>query len=110
MDRLGRRLNLHEELCEVLGSRNVYFSPPETVKIHYPCIVYHRAQGRNLNADNMMYLNMPSWDLTIIDEDVDSELPEKLLVYFRQSNNHYIREERPYMADNLTHYPFYLYY
>ena len=32
---MDRRLKLHEELCDILGSRNVYFQPPETVKMKY---------------------------------------------------------------------------
>ena len=36
------RYELHEFLCEILGSRNVYFQPPESVKMKYPAIVYER--------------------------------------------------------------------
>ena len=39
---MDRRLLFHEVLCEVLGSRNVYFQPPESVKMCYPAIVYAR--------------------------------------------------------------------
>ena len=39
---MDRRLQLHEELCSVLGSRNVYFQPPETIKLTYPCIIYSK--------------------------------------------------------------------
>ena len=35
-----RRLELHEILCTILGSRNVYFQPPESIKMNYPAIVY----------------------------------------------------------------------
>ena len=34
------RLDLHEALCEALGSKNVYFSPRSNVKMSYPAIVY----------------------------------------------------------------------
>ena len=30
------RYELHEFLCEILGSRNVYFQPPESVKMKDP--------------------------------------------------------------------------
>ena len=38
------RYELHEFLCEILGSRNVYFQPPESVKMKYPAIVYERTE------------------------------------------------------------------
>ena len=30
---------LGKALIELLGSNNVYFQPPESIKIDYPCIV-----------------------------------------------------------------------
>lgn len=106
MDRQGRRLNLHEQLCDILGSRNVYFSPPETEQMEYPCIVYFAAPDVNVKADNLNYLKYSAWDLTVIDWDPDSEIPEKLLDNFQ-----YIYESgKSYKADNLNHFPFHLTY
>lgn len=34
------RLKLQSKLEEILGSSNVYYQPPETVKMTYPCIVF----------------------------------------------------------------------
>lgn len=39
---MANRLNLHEEFATLLGSNNVYFQPPESVKLNYPCIKYSR--------------------------------------------------------------------
>lgn len=105
MDRQGRRLNLHEELCEVLGSRHVYFSPPETETMEYPCIVYFRTGDRNFKADNLSYLKYHTWDLRVIDYDPDSEIPERLEEHFE-----YINMGKEYTADNLNHFPFTLNY
>ena len=105
MDRQGRRLNLHEELCDVLGSRRVYFSPPETEQMEYPCIVYYRSSDMNIKADNLSYLKYSTWDLTVIDYDPDSEIPERLLDHFE-----FINASKEYTADNLNHFPFNLFY
>ena len=36
------RLELQSVLEQTLGSRNVYFQPPASVKMKYPAIVYER--------------------------------------------------------------------
>ena len=54
MTNLDRRLQFHRILCEILGSEYVYFQPPESKKLHYPCIVYNRATGLSNYADNLM--------------------------------------------------------
>lgn len=83
----------------------MYFSPPETEQMKYPCIVYFRSNEMNIKADNLSYLKYSSWDLTVIDWDPDSELPEKLLDHFE-----FIRSDREYRADNLNHFSFHLFY
>ena len=98
------RKQLHEELCEVLGSRNCYFSPPSTMK--YPCIKYEEARPMVNHADNIRYRFMKCWVLTIIDEDADSEIPDMLRDHFK----HYLSFDRFYPADNLNHWVFTLYY
>ena len=39
---MGTRLELQSKLEEILGSRQVYYQPPETVKMEYPAIVYRQ--------------------------------------------------------------------
>ena len=53
---MASRLKLHEELVEVLGSRYVYFQPPESIKMNYPAIVYERYDIPNRSANNDIYL------------------------------------------------------
>ena len=49
------RLNLQTTLETILGSRNVYFQPPESVKLKYPAIVYSRNDIMNQFADDGVY-------------------------------------------------------
>lgn len=102
---MASRLKLHEELCELLGTRNVYFQPPESLKLIYPCIVYHRSDISKLNANNRMYISTNGYDGMIIDRDPDSEIPNKVVAHFEMCSL-----SRSFRTDNLNHTPFKLYY
>lgn len=98
------RDELHEILCNILGSRNVYFQPPESLKLKYPCIVYERSYIRMIRADNGIHKASNEYTVTIIDEDPDSEVPAKMLTLS------YCRFDRHFVSDNLNHDVFRLYY
>ena len=104
METQARRLKLHEKLCEILGSRNVYYQPPESIKMTYPCIVYQRDTTRKFNADNRKYLSYDSYNVTFICKDPDSDIPDIL-----ESEFPMIRRQTRYTAEGLYHDPFYLY-
>lgn len=101
---MSNRLKLHEILCEVLGSRQVYFQPPESVKMQYPAIVYSRNRIDNDHANDGVYIQSPSYIVTVIDKNPDSELVEKV------SRLPMCRFDRHYTADNLNHDIFTIYY
>ena len=102
---MASRLELHEELCEVLGTRNVYFQPPESVKMQYDAIRYSLG-GKDLKrANDRIYLNTNQYDGVVITRDPDTPIPDRLLSHFEMCSF-----GRPYTADNLNHYPFTLYY
>lgn len=101
---MGRRLELHEMLCEALGSRNVYFQPPASKVMEYPCIRYNLYDIDNVYADNLPYLQNIAYQLTVIDRDPDSAIVERV------SKIPGIRFNRNYTADNLNHTIFILYY
>jgi hypothetical protein len=100
---LNDRLELHELLCKILGSRNVYFQPPESVKMKYPAIVYRRNRIENVSADNVTYRQNVSYVITVVDRDPDSEIVERV------SDIPHIMYERSYAADNLNHDVFVLF-
>ena len=101
---MASRLELHEKLCELLGSRNVYFQPPESVKMRYPAIVYDRSDIQPHFANNVVYRSLIQYDLTIITDDPDSVLIEEV------SALPLCRYDRHYTSDNLHHDVFKLYY
>lgn len=98
------RLTLHEELCDVLGSDNCYFSPPSSMT--YPCIKYGREVPDVNDADNIQYTVIGRWTITIIDYNPDSEIPKRLTDHFQQ----YCRKDREYTTDGLYHFVYNLYY
>ena len=102
---MARRLQLHEELCSILGSRNVYFQPPESVKLRYDAIVYRVSNRNDLKANDRRYRGMIAYEVTYITRDPDSEIPEVLLNSFD-----YIRFNTSFTTDNLHHEVFTIYY
>lgn len=101
---MENRVKLHEKLVEILGSRNVYFQPPETLKLQYPAIVYTRSDIKNTFADDEVYKQSCFYELTVIDYDPDSEIVSKV------SKLPKIRFNRHYASDNLNHDTFTIYY
>lgn len=102
---MASRLNLHEELCGLLGSRNVYFQPPASVKLQYPCIKYSLAGIDSKKANNQIYNSTNRYEIIVIDRDPDSDTHNKILHHFKRCSF-----DRPYVADNLYHKVLTLYY
>ena len=98
-----RRIQLHEELIDILGTANqaesrVYYQPPESVKMSYPAIVYERDGGSSIRADNGVYKFKMKYTVTVVDPDPDSDIAIKILKHFC-----YSRIGTRYIADNLNH-------
>lgn len=99
-----RRLILHEKLKSILGNPNVYYQPPESVKIRYPAIVYSRNGIENTHADDTVYYRKTFYEITVIDKQPDSEAADKIsLLPFCRFNRHFV-------SDNLYHDVFTLYF
>lgn len=99
------RLELHEELCSVLGSRNVYFQPPESIKMSFPCIIYHLSGDDTSYADNKIYARMKEYNVTVVDKNPDSTIADRLLDSIEYSS--FLRSFR---EDGLYHYLLTIYY
>ena len=101
---MDRRLKLHQILTDVLGSKNVYFQPPASVHLKYPCIIYQYETGDTQFADDLPYIFVRKYQIQVIDPNPDTEIPDKIAQLPRCLN------DRNYTADNLNHYTFNLYY
>lgn len=101
---MANRLKLHEELKNILGSTNVYFQPPDGSSMNYPAIVYNIAKMDRRMAGDIIYSVLKAYTVTVIDENPDSEIPDKVL------NMEYCKFERSFRTTGLNHYVFTLYY
>lgn len=93
----SRREKLQILLEEILGSEEVHFNPPANIKLKYPCILYSRDDAVTRFAGNAPYLYQKRYQVTVIDGDPDSKIPDKVaalpMCVF----------DRHFKADNLNH-------
>lgn len=91
-------------LKEVLGSDNVYFQPPSNISMKYPAIVYQRDTGETRFADDLPYVRDIRYQITVIDRNPDSVIPEKVatlpMTIF----------DRFFVADGLNHNVYLMYF
>ena len=100
-----RRYSFQESLEESLGSGNVYFQPPESVKLSYPAIIYDKRIGDYKYADNGSYIRIQGYDVMIISKDPDFvdtlDIPDRFPM---------CRWDRHFVSDSLNHDVFVIYY
>lgn len=101
---MEKRLDLQEILENILGSTEVYYQPPPTVRMKYPAIVYSREDIDAIHANNLPYGLNHRYSVTVIDRDPDSIFVDKV------AKLPYCSFSRHYAADNLNHDVFALYY
>ena len=75
---MGSRLSLQSLLETILGTRNVYFQPPPSLMMSYPCIVYSRNDIVTKFGDNIPYVREKEYQVTVIDTNPDSLIPDKV--------------------------------
>ena len=107
---MASRLKLQELLSNIIditepnGDRHVYYNSPESVKMKYPAIKYTRKPPGIKHADNAIYKRMDAYELTLIEDEADSQFVDDLLQL------PYCSYDRFYRADGLNHHVFTLYF
>lgn len=101
---MASRKELHNRLCEILGYKNVYFNPPESMKIEYPCIVYNLDNKENVKADNRNYLKRNYYNVTLIHPDPVNKIQDMIM------DLDYCSFVSFYSVDDLNHYRYQIYY
>lgn len=99
---MGTRLEFHEVLKDICP--NVYFQPPPSVSLKYPCIIYERKNIDQQFADNIPYTQAIRYTLTVISKDPDDEIVIKV------SQLPMALYDRFFTSDNLNHDVFNVYY
>lgn len=103
---MGTRQKLHAVLLALLpeGHKNVYFQPPNGLMMKYPCITYERSTMQTQYADNSSYSLHKRYEVTVIDKDPDSVIPDKVAMLPLCSH------DRFFAVDNLNHDVFTLFF
>ena len=98
------RLDFQTFLETLKGDRNVYFQPPESIRMNYPAIVYNLANIDNTHADNLPYMQGTGYQVIYITKNPDDAMIKTL------SKVAYCRFDRWYSSNNLNHYVYNIYY
>lgn len=101
---MAPRLELQALLETLLGTSNVYFQPPANVQMQYPSIVYNWDRTDTLFADNSSYRHIKRYQLTVIDRDPDTSIPNRL------AQLPLCQHQRSFVANNLNHYVYNLFF
>jgi hypothetical protein len=101
---MAPRIELHAALKAILNSDFVYFQPPANIKMQYPCIVYERSRIQVDFANNSLYKSAIKYTLTLIDRNADSVYLDAI------SKLPLCAHDRFYIADNLNHDVFTIYF
>jgi len=101
---MGNRLQLQTLLESISGTENVYYQPPPSVKMAYPCIIYELADLDVKFADNKPYSRTRKYTVTLVDRNPDSTLIDALAELPK------CKFDRRFVADNLHHSVFNLFF
>ena len=101
---MADRLDLQSLLEELLENRNVYYQPPESIKMQYPAIRFSKKRIDSKYANNAKYSMRDCYELTVISRTPDHPVIKKLLAL------PYCSYDRPYVAYNLNHDVLTIYY
>lgn len=102
---MATRTELNTKLKQILGNNNVYYQPPESVKLKYDCIIYKNSAPFTRRADNKLYMLQHKYQLTYITSNPTSTIPDVLLNEFAM-----IDRVNDFASDGLYHYVYELYF
>lgn len=95
---MKNRIDLDNKLRELLGTDQVYFQPPATLRVRYPAIIYSFDNNQEVFADDSKYLKHKRYSITLIDKDPESPIADNLdLLPFCKLSNVFV-------TDNLYHW------
>lgn len=97
------RTEFHQVLVDILGKNNVYYQPPESLTIKYPCIIYKLDGVKTDKADNGLYLANDRMVVTLCHKDPDNTIRNELLKIPK------CKFDRFYAKDNINHYVYTIY-
>ena len=100
----SKELKLDRLMRDTLGSDYVYFQPPESVSMFYPCVVWNLAKLPVVYADDKAYLKNPKYVIRYISPDPDDPMRDTLVDVLG------VPIIQVYCKDGLYHFIYELYY
>ena len=98
------REELRDALRAILGNnKDVYFQPPESIKLSYPCIIYELSDYNLIKASNVNHHLSVGYSITLITKLPDETLSRKIIEL------PYCTFDREFINDGLYHYVFTIY-
>lgn len=101
---MGLRLDLQALLESIMGNGKVYFQPPDSLTMQYPCIVYSKDRGSYDHGDNLPYRYTQGYQVTLISRNPEDTAFGKLVAL------PLCRFDRHFAASGLNHDVFTLYF
>lgn len=101
MSRKTRRQKLQNLLENIPGIKKVYFQPPASISMHYPCIVFSYDDDNKRHANNLVYLMHDRYTVTLITKEA---MPDEVLSEL--DSIPYSDFDRHYVNDNLHHFSY----
>lgn len=101
---MGQREQLQTLLSGIPGVAKAYFQAPPADKMEYPCILYSIDNRDTSFANNTPYRSIKRYQVTVIDRDPDSLIPDVVAALPLSSFS------RRFTADNLHHEVYNLYF
>lgn len=98
-----QRLVVQKKLESIKCVKHVYYQPPSSERLEYPCIIYELSNYESFNANNKSYLYWPRYTVTAISSDPESMIPEIIRKF---SDGFYTTFSRFFTVDNLNHWVF----
>lgn len=101
---MDRRLQLQTLLSGIPEVAKVYFQEPPANMMEYPCIIYNLDNRLTTHADNNPYRSTKRYQVTVIDRDPSSTIPDVIATLPLCSFS------RKFTAANLHHEVFNIYF
>lgn len=98
---------LRDQLYLVNNTKNVYYNPPSSIRMNFPCFRFELNNIDVKHADNKAYARKPRWAVTYISRNLeDIEVVSKQMLDIFP----YCNFDTSFRADNLEHAVFNLYF
>lgn len=102
---MGSSQDLQTILEGIPGVEHVYFQPPESIRMEYPAIIFGHAGYDTISANNSKYKIDRRYSVTLVYNDFEMEEAVDALLALP-----YCSHDRHYVADQLHHDVFTLYF